>query len=112
MSNNYRTAPHNEGTKATRPFVEAGAKLFPPLQDPILAQAAGALAQNRGDLAEQLLSTSLKEHPDEPAALNLMADLARRADRPEEAERLLSRCIALSDSAGYRFNYVVILRRL
>ena len=97
---------------ARRPLAEAKRKLFPPLQDPMLAQAARALADNRPDLAEPLVSASLKERPSDPSALNLLADLARRADRFEVAERLLSRCIEQSDCTGYRLNYVLVLRRL
>jgi tetratricopeptide (TPR) repeat protein len=112
MSDNPGLARGNAANHVIRPLVEAGRKLFPPLHNPILAQAAGALAQNRTEVAEQVLSGFLREHPGDPAALNLMADLARRAERLEEAEQFLSRCIALSDGTGYRFNYAVILRRL
>ncbi len=98
---------------ARRPFAEARQRLFPPLEDPTLEQAAGALAGNRADFAQQLLSKFLERHPNDPRALNLMADVARRADNLSEAERLLSACVAQAPgSCGYRFNYAVILRRL
>jgi tetratricopeptide (TPR) repeat protein len=55
----------------------------------------------------------LEKHPDDPAALHLMADIARRADQFEEAERLLLICIENDpDCPGYRFNYAVIVRTL
>jgi hypothetical protein len=42
-----------------------------------------------------------------------MADMARRSQRFEEAQQLLSRCVELSpDCVGFRFNLAVILRRL
>jgi tetratricopeptide (TPR) repeat protein len=103
----------SDARSASRPLAEAKRKLFPPLQNPILAQAAGALANNRADLAEPLVSSILKEHPADPNALNLMADIARRSGQLEQAERLLSLCLEHApDSSGYRFNYVVILRGL
>lgn len=95
------------------PFAEARAKLFPPLRNKILSQAAGALADDRPDMAEPLVARVLERNPGDADALNLMADIARRAHRFEDAERLLARCIASSPhSAGCRFNYAIILRRL
>jgi tetratricopeptide (TPR) repeat protein len=96
----------------TDPLDEAKQKLFPPLRNRILAEAADALGKNRAHLAEPLVSKFLKKHPNDPSALNLMADIARRADRFAEAEQLLSRCVEQSACAGYRFNYAVVLRRL
>jgi tetratricopeptide (TPR) repeat protein len=97
----------------TNSFVEAKRRLFPPLRNSMLARAADALAINRPDLATALIARVLDKNPEAPEALNLMADIARRELRFEDAERLLSRCIALApESAGFRFNYVVILRRL
>lgn len=102
-----------DARSATRPLAEAKRKLFPPLQNPTLAQAAGALANNRADLAEPLVSSVLKEHPADPNALNLMADIARRSGQLEQAERLLFLCVEHSpDSSGHRFNYIVVLRGL
>jgi predicted Zn-dependent protease len=102
-----------ENTKPARDsFREAREKLFPPLGNKLLAQASDALAQGQIDAAESLVSGFLEKKPRDPAALNLMADIARRAQRFEEAENLLSRCVELApDSAGYRFNFAVILRR-
>lgn len=97
----------------TDPSDEARHKLFPPLRNRVLARAANALAENRPDLAEPLVSGILEKNPAEPDALNLMADIARRAGQFEEAERHLSRCIAASPaSLGFRFNHAIILRRL
>ncbi|MGH6875895.1 MAG: tetratricopeptide repeat-containing sulfotransferase family protein [Rhizomicrobium sp.] len=102
-----------ESDRVCDPFVEAKWKLFPPLRNRILAEAAGALAANRVVVAESLVARFLEKKPRDPDALNLMADIARRAKRFEEAGRLLSRCVKQSpDCAGYRFNYAVILRRL
>ncbi|HTT84741.1 MAG TPA: sulfotransferase [Rhizomicrobium sp.] len=77
-----------------------------------MAQAADALANERIDIAEPLVARVLDKKPDNPDALNLMADIARRKKRFEEAERLMARCVAAAPShAGYRFNYAVLLRR-
>lgn len=94
-------------------FAEARHRLFPPLRNNMLARAADALAANRSDLAEPLISKVLERSPDEADALNLMADVARRERRFEDAERLLAQCVALApNSPGFRFNQAVILRRL
>ena len=94
------------------PFLAAKRNLFPPLRNKILAQASEALAQNRVDTAESLVSAFLEKKPRDAAALNLMADIARRSQRFEEAEQLLSRCVKEApDCDGYRFNYAVVLRR-
>ena len=93
-------------------FEEAQQKLFPPLRNKALAQAADALAQGRTELVRSLVSGFLEKKPRDAAALNLMADLARRSQRFDEAEQLVSRCVELApDGAGYRFNLAVILRR-
>ncbi|HEX4079349.1 MAG TPA: sulfotransferase [Rhizomicrobium sp.] len=77
-----------------------------------MAQAFDALAAQRVDIARSLVSGVLEKKPRDPDALNLMADIARRSRRFEEAEELLARCLAAApDRAGYRFNYAVILRR-
>jgi tetratricopeptide (TPR) repeat protein len=96
---------------AADPFAEARRKLFPPLRNRTLAQAAGALANNRTDIAQPLLSKFLQKHPRDPDALNLMADIARRSRRFDDAERLMASCVEqCPDGARFRFNYAVILR--
>ncbi|HEY3778955.1 MAG TPA: sulfotransferase [Rhizomicrobium sp.] len=90
----------------------ARANLFPPLRNLTLAEAAESLGEGRGDVAEPLLKRFLAKRPNDPDALNLMADVARRAGRLDEAERLLARAVALAPGGtGFRFNYALILRR-
>lgn len=97
----------------TGSFAEARRRLFPTLRNSVLARAADALARNRPELAEPLISRVLDKNADDPDALNLMAEIARRNRGFEEAARLLSRCVALSpESPGFRFNFAVILRRM
>jgi tetratricopeptide (TPR) repeat protein len=100
-----------EGT--TDPFEAARDKLFPDRRKRKLEDAADALSENRVDIAQPILQRYLEKHPDDPAALNLMADIARRADQFEEAERLLLICIENDpDCPGYRFNYAVTVLTL
>lgn len=104
-------------TRAVRqtvdPFAEAKEKLFPPLRNRVLAEASNALAADNVTLAEALVGRHLTRKPDDPEALNLRADIARRRNRFDEAERFLSRCVQISQRCtGYRYNYAIVLRRL
>ena len=97
----------------TNPFDAARNRLFPDRRNRKLEEAAAALSENRADIAQPIVRRHLEKRPDDPAALSLMADIARRADQFEEAERLLLRCIENDpDCPGYRFNYAVILLSL
>src|SRR4051794_32828456 len=99
--------------ETTDPFEAARHKLFPDRRNRKLEDAVDALRENRVDIAQQILQRYLEKHPDDPAALNLMADIARRADQFEEAERLLLIYIENDpDCPGYRFNYAVIVLTL
>src|SRR5215472_13161253 len=96
----------------TDPFAASRPKLFPGLENRLLKKAADALAGNDPAAAESILAQFLRKQPDAPDALNLMADVARRAGRLDEAETCSARSVAISPQhAGYRFNYAVILRR-
>lgn len=95
------------------PLEAAKERLFPPIANRTLADAVAALESDHTAIAEQLIARHLKKKPRDAEALNLMADVARRAKRFEEAEALLLKCLAIApDSSGYRFNYAVVLRRL
>lgn len=99
--------------RQTDAIAEAKQKLFPPLRNRILAQAAEALSGERPDIAEPLVAKVLQANARNPDALNLLADIRRRQNRFDEAERLVAQCVELSPrSAGFRYNYAVILRRL
>lgn len=106
-------APGTAAESASDPLEAARGKLFPPLRHRTLAEAADALSDDRADIAEPLVARFLARRPKDPDALNLMADIARRTQRLEEAEACLAHCVAAApDSAGFRFNYAVLLRRL
>jgi len=106
LARDRKISPEGE---TTDPFLAARKKLFPAWRNRKLENAANALSENRVDIAQPILQRYLEKHPDDPAALRLMADIARRADQFEEAERLLLLCIENDpDCPGYRFNYAVI----
>ncbi len=67
-------------------------------QRPAVAEAANAL--NRGDAggAERLLRPYLAEHPRDPAALRMLASVARSFHHPNDAVSLLRRALALAPS--------------
>ncbi|HEX4080633.1 MAG TPA: sulfotransferase [Rhizomicrobium sp.] len=93
------------------PLLEAQKQLFPPLRNPVLARAVEALAASQLEVAEPIVAKFLKRDPKSPDALNLMADIARRNGRLDEAEQLLARCVERSPHAqGYRYNYALILK--
>src|SRR5579864_5274165 len=80
--------------------------------DPRVQQAKNALAANDTVLAARLLSKVLAKNSRDAAALNVKAELAKRASRPEEAKKLLAKCIEIApDCALYRYNYAVVLSR-
>jgi len=106
-------APSNAANNRSEPYAEAKEKLFPPLRNRRLGDAADALAGEQITLADSLLTAYLAKKPADPEALNLKAEAARRAKRFEEAEQLLAKCVALApDMAGYRYNYAIVLRLL
>lgn len=67
-----------------------------PVAEPALTRVSALL--RAGDLtgAEAAVRFYLTEHPEDVAALNLLAEAQARADRPDEAEATLRRCIALA----------------
>jgi len=109
-------APANPQTSkqvARNPVAEARQNLFQPLRNRTLARAADALAENHPDIAESLLRMFLEKKPTDADALNLMAEIARRAKRFEDAESLLIQCVERSPrNQGFRYNYSVVLRHL
>src|SRR6202035_3730447 len=55
----------------------------------------------------------LEKKPRDLDALNLLAEVARRAKRFDDAEKLLVQCVNISpDSVGFRFNYSVVLHHV
>jgi predicted Zn-dependent protease len=82
-------------------------------RDPQLLQAARALVQNNVPVAERLLRDHLKRAPTDVAAIRMLAEVAARIGRKEDAEKLLARCVELAPSfAPARFQHALMLYRL
>ncbi|HST28780.1 MAG TPA: sulfotransferase [Rudaea sp.] len=80
--------------------------------DPALMRAAAALHDNDIPVAERLLKTHLKQAPTDVVAIRMLAELAARLDRSEDATHLLERCLELAPGfAEARLNYAVVLHR-
>jgi len=81
-------------------------------RDPQLMAAASALAENRIPEAEALLRAHLRAHPTDVAALRMLAELAARLGRQEDAETLLARCLELAPNFhAARQHYAMVLHR-
>ncbi len=81
--------------------------------NPILLEAAAALAENRLAVAERTLKDFLKRFPTDVAAIRMLAEVATRIGRYGDAELLLERCLELAPSfTAARHNYAVVLYRL
>ncbi len=81
-------------------------------RDPRLIAPAAALCENRIPEAEALLRAHLAQHPNDVAALRMLAEVAARLLRYADAQRILERCLELApgfDAA--RHNYATVLNR-
>ena len=81
-------------------------------RDPHLRQAAACLCDNRIPEAEVLLQARLARHPNDVAALRMLAEVTARLLRYRDAQLLLERCLRLApgfDAA--RHNYATVLNR-
>lgn len=80
--------------------------------DPVLVQAALALQRQDLPRAEALLKERLRADGDDVAALRMLAELAARIGRSDDALDLLERALALApDFAAARLNYAGVLHR-
>ena len=81
-------------------------------RDPLLQQAAGAMLRNDIPVAERLLKSHLKQLPTDVPAIRMLAEVAVRCGRNDDAVNLLERCLELAPSfAAARLNYAVLLHR-
>ena len=81
-------------------------------RDPQLRKAAAALNANQVPEAEALLRARLALHPNDVAALRMLAEATARLTRYRDALTLLERCLQLApgfDAA--RHNYAMVLNR-
>jgi tetratricopeptide (TPR) repeat protein len=80
--------------------------------NPVLLQAGMALVENNVSSAERLLKPFLQRHPTDVAAIRMLAEVAGRIGRYEDAENLLRRALDLCPSfAAARFNLAIVLHR-
>lgn len=80
--------------------------------NPILLQAADALLANKLAIAEPILRDYLKSFPTDVAAIRMLAEIAIRLARHEDAEKLLARALDLAPSfTAARHNYALVLYR-
>lgn len=78
--------------------------------NPHLMAAANAMAEDNLAVAERALKSYLKIYPTDVAAIRMLAEVASRLSRSDEAELLLARCIELAPSFHFaRQNYAHIL---
>jgi predicted Zn-dependent protease len=81
-------------------------------RDPRLLEAASALCDNRIPETEALLRAHLAQHPNDVAALRMLAEVAARLLRYADSQRLLERCLELAPSFdAARRNYATVLNR-
>jgi len=81
-------------------------------RDPMLREAAVAMVKNDVAAAERLLKKHLMQQPTDVAAIRMLAEVAVRCSRNEDAENLLVRCLELAPGfAAARYNLAVILHR-
>ncbi len=83
------------------------------VRDPLLQQAAAAMVRNDVPKAESLLKRHLQQQPTDVPAIRMLAEVAARCGRNEDALHLLERCLELAPGfSAARYNYAVLLHRL
>jgi len=81
-------------------------------RDRELLVAGDAMVANRIPEAEVLLRERLRQAPTDVVAMRMLAEVAARLDRNEDAAHLLERCLELApDFLEARWNYALILHR-
>ena len=82
------------------------------VHDADLMAAASALQANRIPEAETRLKQRLRQAPTDVVAIRMLAELAMRLDRSEDAENLLARCLELAPAFdAARHNFAIVLHR-
>ena len=81
-------------------------------RNPALQQAAAAMLRNDIPAAERTLKGYLKQSPTDVAAIRMLAEVAIRLNRLDDAMHLLERCLELAPGfSAARYNYAVLLHR-
>ena len=82
------------------------------VRDPRLMRAGAALHTNDLPVAERLLKAHLTQQPFDVSAMRMLAEVAARLRRYDDAERLLARAIELQPGfRAARLNYASVLHR-
>lgn len=82
------------------------------VREPALIAAACALVEGRLSEAEHGLRAYLRARPDEPAALRMLAEVAARLGRYDDAERILTQTLAFAPGfTAARHNLATVLYR-
>ena len=82
------------------------------VSDRRMIEAASALHDNKLPDAETILRTLLKAFPTDITAIRMLAEIAARLERYDEAERLITRALTLAPSFdAARSNLVTVLHR-
>jgi Flp pilus assembly protein TadD len=82
------------------------------VRDPALLEAGEALAADRLPEAEARLKARLQQQPTDVAAIRMLAELAVRVGRTDEALHLLERCLELAPGfREARQHYALVLHR-
>jgi tetratricopeptide (TPR) repeat protein len=83
------------------------------IHDPALMQAGAALQSNQIPDAEARLREQLRRAPTDVVAIRMLAELAMRLDRGEDADHLLNRCLELAPGFNEaRLNHALVLHRM
>src|SRR5205085_6591762 len=83
------------------------------LRDPHLIAVSRDLAGGRVEEAKRALNEVLAQQPDNPDALNLMAEIAGGEGDNQQAEQLLARSVQSCPANEFnRYNYVLALEKL
>ncbi len=81
-------------------------------RNPQLQRAAVAMLRNDIPTAEALLKTHLKQAPTDVPAIRMLAEVAVRCGRNDDAVTLLERCLELAPGfSAARYNYALLLYR-
>jgi predicted Zn-dependent protease len=81
-------------------------------KSPGLRQAAVAMIRNDLPQAERLLKAHLMEAPTDVPAIRMLAEVAMRLGRNDDARMLLERCLELAPGfTAARYNYAFLLHR-
>ena len=80
--------------------------------NPDLQKAAAAMIANELPVAERLLKAYLKAAPTDVTAARMLAEVAVRVGRNDEAQALLEYCLELAPGfSGARYNLAILLHR-